>query len=207
MSSTPSLAAGQASPSKERADRPAVLPYGRCPHCLMSDTRLPPLARLIVPALEYFARRADLCWPSNGKLAAYVGTSVATVRRGLDTLEAAGHIRREKVKPARGNMTGREIHLLWRSPQRVAHSDAQPPSSPPDPRVAHQDEQPGCAETGGELRTQVSSEEDRSVPPRTKPIESEEQKQASPLQRNDQTPEPAPERENSAYITRPPDRG
>jgi DNA-binding Lrp family transcriptional regulator len=143
---------------KAGGDKP--VPFAKVPHAIMSDRRLRPSARLLVPAVLRYAFNKPVCLASNKTLAEYLGVPVATVRRDLDALETCGHIRRETVKPHKKNMTGRVIHLRWvEAPEYLEDARTDPPDL--SRGAAHSPEQGGCAQPrAGGLRTAVSNKED-----------------------------------------------
>ena len=106
----------KADPSKERA-LPSVPAetngFARIPHFIGRDRRLSLAARALVLALEFHGHTQPTCFPSNGSLADYLGTNERSVKRYLVELNRVGYVRLETVKPYRGNMTGRVIHLVW----------------------------------------------------------------------------------------------
>lgn len=109
---------------------PPVVPFVMIPNHVATDKRLDFRARCVVMALVHFSFRRASCYPSNATLAAWVGTSEASIRRDLEALESAGHIRRHTVKPHPGNPTGRVIVLCWRVDASAPSPD---PTPEPDP--------------------------------------------------------------------------
>jgi hypothetical protein len=67
--------------------------------------------KLILIALADYADDEHRCWPSQAKLAARAECSVDTVQRHLDTLEAAGLIRRES-RGRQGGGRGTDMYVL-----------------------------------------------------------------------------------------------
>ena len=108
-----------ASPSTSKP--PVKAGFARIPHALLGDTVLSAMACRTAGALEFFACTRLECWPSNKARGEHIGVDEGTIGRALIELEARRWIKRRTVKPARGNMTGRIVKLLWNSPPPTAN--------------------------------------------------------------------------------------
>ena len=120
-------------------DETATIVFAPLPHGIASDLRLKPVERLAVSALLYWACDRTASVVSNERLGSYLGVCDRVVIRSLRSLEDFGYIRCETVRPTRGNMTGRLIHLLWRMdssmipdpPSRASYRGQSEPFGPP----------------------------------------------------------------------------
>lgn len=79
--------------------------------------------KFVLVALADYADEARSCFPSHKKTAARVGSSVATVKRAIDRLEAGGYLFVEARERADGSATSNRYVLNLDRRDPPAHSD------------------------------------------------------------------------------------
>jgi len=142
-------------------------PFAAVPHAVTADGRLSATDVRVYAALLYFLRDRPSCSPTNADLGQRACCSVATVKRALAALRAAGVIGR--VPDA--NPTGRLLVAHRRATPRLsdepppAHGRATPRRTaepPPGSRASHSEE----AETEGRnVPRDGRNENETSLPP------------------------------------------
>ncbi len=94
------------------------LPFDAIPREMATDPRLDRAKKdyFVAGRLLFYARWDDHTTVADDTIAREAGIGLATVKRSLRRLEAAGWIRRRRARKTRENATGRVIVLCWKLP-------------------------------------------------------------------------------------------
>lgn len=103
----------------------SVVAFAALPHSIGGDPTIPPIDKIVLLALLFWARNKATCRPSNTSIAKRAGISYPTVVRSLRRLEDRGLVARAVVAQGPRNPTGRIFTLCWRV--EVAPGDEAPP--------------------------------------------------------------------------------